>query len=121
MPHPNSLGIRHEVLALVPEGMQQSNITCHMGLTHATVNGIFQRHAATGSLVPDKSMGVPRKITPRQDCALFRMVQQDLFVSYLALTAQIKNLSGIRAGRKAINNRLLSWVRLPIDLQRSPC
>ena len=97
MPRPTPMGIRHEVFALA-----------RVGLTRATVNRIFKRHAATGSLVPGKSSGAPRKTTPRQDRALLRMVRQDRFLSAQALTARMRNLYGMRAGRTTVNNRLLS-------------
>ena len=73
-----------------------------------TVNRILKRHAATGSLVPGKSSGAPRKTTPRQDRALLRMVRQDRFLSARALTARMRNLYGMRASRTTVNNRLLS-------------
>ena len=98
MPRPTPMGIRHE------------------GLTRATVNRILERHAATGSLVPGKSSGAPRKTTPRQDRALLRMVRQDRFLSARALTARMRNLYGMRAGRTTVNNRLLSrgyWAYRP--------
>ena len=92
MPRPTSIGIRHEVLALACEGMWQSAIAGCMGQSRATVNRILQRHVATGTLVPGKSTGAPRMTTPRQDRALFRMVQQDCFISAQALIAQMRNL-----------------------------
>ena len=52
--------------------------------------------------------GLPRKTTPRQDRALLRMVRQDRFLSARALTARMRNLYGMRAGRTTVNNRLLS-------------
>ena len=55
------------VISLTDEGMQQSAIVGRMGLTPATVNRILQRHAATGTFVPGKSSGVPRKTTPAQN------------------------------------------------------
>ena len=73
---PSPIGIRHEVLAIAQEAMQQSAMAGRVGLTDATVSCILQRHAATGNLVPGKSTGVPHKTTPRQDCALGGMVQQ---------------------------------------------
>ena len=54
---PTLIGIKHEVLALAREGMRQSVLAGHVGLTHATVNCIFRRRAATGTLVPDRSTG----------------------------------------------------------------
>ena len=108
MPRPTPMGIRHEVFALAREGIKQGAIAARVGLTRATVNRIFKRHAATGSLVPGKSSGAPRKTTPRQDRALLRMVRQDRFLSARALTARMRNLYGMRAGRTTVNNRLLS-------------
>ena len=108
MPRPTSMGIRHEVSALAPEGIKQGAIAARVDLTRATVNRILKRHAATGSLVPDKSSGAPRKTTPRQDRALLRMVRQDRFLSARALTALMRNLYGMRAGRTTVNNWLLS-------------
>ena len=108
MPHPTPMGIRHEVFALAREGIKQGAIAARVGLTRATVNHILKRHAATGSLVPGKSSGAPRKTTPRQDRALLRMVRQDRFLSARALTARMSNLYGMRAGRTTVNNRLLS-------------
>ena len=109
MPRPTPMGIRHEVFALAREGIKQGAIAARVGLTRATVNRILKRHAATGSLVPGKSSGAPRKkTTPRQDRALLRMVRQDRFLSARALTARMRNLYGMRAGRTTVNNRLLS-------------
>ena len=108
MPRPTPMGIRHEVFALAREGIKQGAIAARVGLTHVTVNRILKRHAATGSLVPGKSSGDPRKTTPRQDRALLRMVRQDRFLSDQALTARMRNLYGMRAGRTTVNNRLLS-------------
>ena len=108
MPRQTPMGIRHEVLALAREGIKQGAIAARVGLTHATVNRILKRHAATGSLVPGKSSGAPRKTTPRQDRALLRMVRQDRFLSARALTARMRHLYGMRAGRTTVNNRLLS-------------
>ena len=108
MPRPTPMGIRHEVFALAHEGIKQGAIAALVGLTRATVNRILKRHAATGSLVPGKSSGAPRKTTPRQDRALLRMVWQYRFLSARALRAQMRNLYGMRAGRTTVNNRLLS-------------
>ena len=49
--------------------------------------------------------GLPER--PRQDRALLRMVRQDRFLSARALTARMRNLYGMRAGRTTVNNRLL--------------
>ena len=108
MPHPTPMGIRHEVFALAREGIKQGAIAACVGLTRATVNRILKRHAATGSLVPGKSSGAPRKTTPRQDRPLLRMVWQDRFLSARALMAWTRSLYGMRAGRTTVNNRLLS-------------
>ena len=108
MPRPTPMGIGHEVFALAREGIEQGAIAAPVGLTHATVNRIIKKHAATGSLVPGKSSGAPRQTTPRQDHALLRMVRQDRFLSARALTARMRNLYGMRAGRTTVNNGLLS-------------
>ena len=108
MPCPTPMGIRHEVFALARKGIKQGAIAARVGLTRATINRILKRHAATGSLVPGKSSGAPQKTTPRQDCALLRMVRQDCFLSARALTARMRNLCGMRAGRTMVNNWLLS-------------
>ena len=121
MPRPTPMGIRHEVFALAREGIKQGAIAARVGLTRATVNRILKRHAATGSLVPGKSSGATRKTTPPQDRALLRMVRQDRFLSDRALTARMRNLYGMRAGRTTVNNRLLSRGYRDIDPQRSPC
>ena len=92
MPRPTPMGIRHEVFALAREGIKQGAIAARVGLTRATINCILKRHAATGSLVPGKSSGAPRKATPRKDRALLRMVRQDRFLSARALTARMRNL-----------------------------
>ena len=63
MPHPIPVGIRHKVLALAYEGVQESAIAGHVGLTHATINCIPQRHVATGTLVPGMSTGNPRPVS----------------------------------------------------------
>ena len=116
MPRPTPTGIRHEVFALAREGIKQGVIVARVGLTRATVNCILKRHAATGSLVPGKSSGAPRKTTHWQDHALLRMVRQDRLLSARALTARMRNLYGMRAGRTTVNNRLLSrgyWAYRP--------
>ena len=108
MPRPIPIGIRHVVAALAHGGMWQSAIAGRMGLTHATVNHILWKHAATGILVTGKSKETPWKTTPRQDHALLRMVRQDPFISARVLTAWMRNLYGMRASWTTINNRLLS-------------
>ena len=80
MIQPTPIRIRHELLALACQGMWQNAIAGREGLTHATVNHMLQRHAANGTLVPSKSTRAPRKTTPRQDCALLRLVQEDHFI-----------------------------------------
>ena len=102
------MGIRHEMFALAREGIKQGDIAARVGLTRATVNRILKRHAATGSMVPGKSSGAPRKTTPRQDRALLRMVRQDRFLSARALTVRMSNLYWMRACRTTVNKRLLS-------------
>ena len=108
MPRPTPMSIRHEVFTLACEGIKQGAIAARVGLTRATVNRILKRHAATGSLVPGKSSGAPRKTTPRKYRVLLRMVRQDRFLGARALTARMRNLYGMRAGRTTVNNRLLS-------------
>ena len=109
------------MFAFAHEGMRQSAIAGHMGLTLAIVNRIFWRHAATGTLVSCKLTGASRKTTPRHDHALLRVVPQDRFISVRALTARMRNVFGMRADRKTTNKQLLSpVVTMPIDPQRSP-
>ena len=70
--------------------------------------------ASSGGMLPlelwcqASPLGAPQKITSCQNHALFRMVWQDRFISARALTVQVRNLYGKRAGRKTISNRLLS-------------
>ena len=108
MPHPTPIGIRHEMLALALEGMRQSAIAGHMGLTHATINRIFQRHVANGTLVPDKSTGASWKTTPHQDHALLRMVWQECFISAWALDDVGEEFVWNEGWPESINNWLLS-------------
>ena len=77
-------------------------------------------YAAIGALVPGKSTGAPWKTTPRQDRTLLRMVRQEYFISARALTVWIKNLYERRAGRKTVNNRLLSRGYHAYRLTRNP-
>lgn len=107
MPRPTPIGLRHEVLALAREGMRHGDIAARVGIARRTVIRILQRHAITGNLEPGKSTGPPRKTTARQDRALFRMVRQDRYKSARFLTERMRNLYGVRAGRKTINNRLV--------------
>ena len=100
---------------------KQGAIATRVGLTHATVNRILKRHAATGSLVPGKSSGAPCKTTPRQDRALLRMVRRDRFLSARALTARMRNLYGMRAGRTRLTTDSCPVVTRHIDPQQSPC
>ena len=88
---PSAIGIRHRVLALAHDGMQQSAIVCRVGRTRTTINCILWRHAATPTLVPGRFPGAPWNTTSRQDCALLRMVWQDRFISARALMAWINN------------------------------
>ena len=96
------------MLALAHKDMWQSAIVGRVGLTHATTDRNFWRHAATGILVPGKSTGALRKTTPHRNCALLRMVWQDCFISARALTARMRNLNRISVGRHTTKNRLLS-------------
>ena len=88
--------------------MRQSVIASRVGLNHAAVKRILLGGDATGTLVPGMSMGAFQKTTPRQNCALLRMVREYRFISARAMTAQIRNSYRIRAARKTIKNRLLS-------------
>ena len=108
MPRWTLMDMSHEMLAPAHWSMQQSAISSHVGLTRATINCILRRHVANGILLPGKSTGAPLKTTPRQDCALLRMVWFDRFISARALTAWTRNLYGMRAGRETINNQILS-------------
>ena len=120
MPHPTPMDIRHEVLALAREGMWHSAIAGCMCLTRTTINRVSWWHAHTGALVPGKSTEAPRKTTRRQDRALLRMVQQDCFINFRALTARMRNLYGIRADQKTTDNRLLPCGYCPYRLTRKP-
>ena len=84
---PRPMSIRLEMSVFAPEGTRQSAIVGRVGLTGAAVNRILRRYAATGTLVPGKSMVASRKTTPRQDRALLRIVRQDRYKSGRALTA----------------------------------
>ena len=108
MPCPTPIGIRHEVLAFALEGMRESAIAGHVGLTRATINHILRRHAASGALFTLISKGDPWKTTPRQDLALLRIVRQNLFISALALMVRMRNWYQMRAGQKTINSCLVS-------------
>ena len=108
MPRPTPIGLRHEILALAREGMPQGDIAGRVGVRRETVNRILHRHATTGSLEPGKSTGAPRKTTARQDRALFRMVREDRFRSARSLNERMRNVYGVRATRKTINNRLVA-------------
>ena len=121
MPRPTPMGIRHEVFALAREGIKQGAIAARVGLTRATVNRILKRHAATGSLVPRKSSGAPRKTTPRQDRALLRMVRQDRFLSARPWRRgwEICTEWGLVAQRLTTDS--CPVVTGHIDPQRSPC
>ena len=107
-PHPTPIGSSHEVLALAHEGMWQRAIAGPLGLTCANVNRILHRRVATGTLVPGKSIGAHWRTTPHQDCALLKIVWQNRFISDRALTVGMRNLYGMRAGQKTVNNRTLS-------------
>ena len=108
MPCPTLICIKYEMLALAHEDMRQSAIVGRVVLTRVAVNRIIRRHAATGNLVPGISVWAPRKTTPRQDHALLRMVQEQYPISARVLTVHVRNMYGMRAGWKTINNRLLS-------------
>ena len=94
MPRPTPIVIRHEVLARWPDSL----------MLPSTVSW---RPAATGTLVPGKPIGAPQKTTPHQDHDLCRMVRQDRSICAQAQTGQMRNLYGVRAGWKTINNRFL--------------
>ena len=59
MPHPTPIGMNSLYLPVKVCG--HSAIAGRVGLT--TINRILQRRAATGNLVPGKSMGAPQKTT----------------------------------------------------------
>ena len=101
MPHPTLIGIRHEILARPHEG---GKCCCWSHESDSCYCQLYPPEACCHWNV----QGAPRKTAPRQDCALFRMVQKDRFISARALTARIRNLYGTRAGQKTINKRLLS-------------
>ena len=82
-------------------------MTLSIGVARKTANRILLRQSASARLGPGKSTGAPRKTTARQEWALFRMIHEDCFLqSARALTERIRNVYGVRVGRKMINNRL---------------
>ena len=88
--------------------MRQSAIAGRRDLIPADVNHNLRRHAVNRTLVPGKSTGALWKTTFRQDRALLRIVRQHHFIGALAFTVRMKNLYGMRAVLKTINNQLLS-------------
>ena len=62
-----------------------------------------------------------RKTTPHRDHALLMMVQQDHFTSARSLTAQMRNLYGMRAGHKPLTTDTCPIVTMPIDPHGSLC
>ena len=121
MPYPNPMGISLEVFALASEGIKQGAIAACVSFTRATINHIHKRHAATGSLVPGKSSGAPRKTTPRQDRALLRMVRQDRFLGARALTALMRNLYEMRLVAQRLTTNSCPVVTGHLNPQQSPC
>ena len=66
------------------------------------------KQAATASLEPGKSTGADQKTTADQEWAHFRMVHENCFKIARALTERIRNLYGVRVGRKTINSWLVA-------------
>ena len=87
--------------------MQQSAFAGRRGLTPAASSRDMLSLELRCQVSP-YIMWAPRKTTPRQDHALLRMVQQHRFISVWALTVRMRNLYGMRAVRKTINNHPLS-------------
>ena len=101
----NPLGIRPEVLALACEDMRQGVIAGRVDLTRAAVYRILRRHAATGTLVPSPR-GLPGRLHLVKTMLCWGC--SDRVASAQALTSWMRNLYGMRAGWKTINNRLFS-------------
>ena len=122
MPRPTPIGIKREALALVGEGMWQSTIAIRtwwvwLMLPPTTSSGgmchwNFGARQVHGNSSEDHTSPIP---------CFVQMVWQDLFISARALTARMRNLYGMRAGWKTINNRFLSHGYRAYRPTKSPC
>ena len=120
MPRPNPINNRHGMLALAGEGMWQSAIAGCVGLTRATVNCILGRHAATGNLMPGMSRGLLNK--PHLVKTVICWGWSDrIALSARALTAQMRNLYGIKLAGNLSTTGSCPVDTVPIDPQGSPC
>ena len=108
MPCSTPISIRHEVPALAHEGIRQSAIA-----SHGSDSCYHQAHLLEAychwNLVTGKSMdgGSSEDHTSSRPCFV-QDVWQDRFISARTLMAQMRNLYGMRAVCKTINDRLLS-------------
>ena len=117
---PTPIAINHVVLALAHEGMQQSAFVGRRGLTPAASSRDLLSLELRCQVSP-YIMWAPRKTTPRQDHALLRMVQRHRFISAWALTVRMRNLYGMRAVQKTINNHLFPVITVIFDPQGNTC
>ena len=104
MPRPTLMGIMHEVFALAREGIKQGAIAARVGLSRATVN----RMQPLDLWCQASLQGHPEKQHLSKTMHCWGWSEKDCFLSARALTAGIRNLYGMRAGRTTVNNRLLS-------------
>ena len=84
------------------------------------VHRILLRQAATASLEPEKSTGAPRKTTAHPERKLFGMVSEDHSKGARALNESMRNLYGVRVGRKTINNWLVVRGYHALGILRKP-
>ena len=120
MSHPTLIRTRHKLFALARKGMCQGDIAAKIGVARKNVNRILLRQVASASQEPGKSTAAIRKTTARQECALFRMVREDRFKSARALTERMRNLYGVRVGRRTINNQLVARGYRACRIPRKP-
>ena len=108
------------MLAIAREGMWQSAVAGHVGLTHATVNRKFQRHAAIGNLVPGKSTGSPDNHASSRACFVEDGLTGSLH-KYSSFGGADEKFIWNEDCLKNIDNRSCPMVTVPIDTQGSPC
>ena len=106
---------RNNAIGRLQQGATQAAVARHFNVSRATINRLWIRHNATGSVADRPRSGRPRVTTPAQDRFIRLQHLRDRFQTATTTAANIPGLR--RVSSQTIRNRLRSqgiFARRPV-------
>lgn len=97
---------RGKVLAYADQGFSNRAIARKLGVTHAAIGKLLQKHKKTGSVKDRNGRGRKRKTTRREDRMIVRLCLQDRRLSVPSLREAAQRETGKQLSETLIRDRL---------------